>query len=175
MRISMEIFSVPEDALEGLRRAVYDSFERFLYRNNSKESDTTLNIRGGTCPLSGRSYMNVVILTALPVDLQSLNLFTDSVYAAHPLREEDLVRKNRFIRIEDSGSNGNGSLECDGEPDEADLQDEDLACWVCGRFDGEEYRDYANDEVVSLEVTLDPTAGVPLCSVCSRILKPCRD
>lgn len=172
----MEIFSVPEDAVETLRRAVYDSYERFLFRNNSKESDTTLNIRGGTCPLSGRSYMNVVVLTALPVDLQSLNLFTDTVFAAHPLREDDLVRKNRFIKIEDSApSNGHGSLADENDLGEADLDDEDLACWICGRFDGEEYRDFSNDDVAPLEVRLDPTAGVPLCSVCSRILKPCRD
>ncbi|MBI2901217.1 MAG: hypothetical protein HYY17_13625 [Planctomycetes bacterium] len=167
MRISMEIFSVPEEAVEPLRRAVYESFEKFLYRNNSRECDTNLGIRGGTCPLSGRAYLCVVVQSADPVDLHSLNLFADSVYAAHPLRDEEVVRKNRFVRIEDGAPTRGGN----GLPDEDDDEvDEEMACWVCGRFDGEEYRDFASGVAASLDVQLDPTAGVPLCTVCAKIL-----
>jgi hypothetical protein len=167
MRVSMEIFSIPEEAAEPLRRAVYDSFEKFLYRNNARESETTINLRGGTCPLSGRGYMNVIIHSAHPIDLQSLNLFADSVYAAHPLRDDDLVRKNRFVKIEDSG---NGRSDPRDDVDEDGLEEGDPGCWICGRFDGEEYRDPVTLDMATLEVRADPREGVPLCTVCTRIL-----
>jgi len=169
MRISVEIFGIPEEATETLRRAVYDSFEKFLYHNNSHESDALVNIRGGTCPLSGRRYMNVVIQTAHPIDLPSLNLFTETVYAAHPLRDDELVRKNRFVRIED-GPHPNGRPAEDEEFDEGEPGEDDVSCWICGRFDGEEFRDFAEGATSLLEVRLDAAAGVPLCGVCARIL-----
>lgn len=168
MRISMEIFGIPEGATEVLRRSVYDSFEKFLYRNNSRDCDTTLSLRGGTCPLSGRAYMNVVIHSCDPIDLHSLNLFAESVYGAHPMRDDEVVKKNRFVKIEDSAvADGKG----DGlEGGDDDGFEEEMACWVCGRFDGEEYRDFAAGQTAALDVRLVPGASVPLCSVCARIL-----
>ncbi|GEM_PF-6894580 len=168
MRISMEIFSIPENSAEVLRGAVYRSFEKFLYRNNSRDCDTSLQIRGGTCPLSGRGYMNVIVQSTDPIDLHSLNLFAESVFAVHPMRDDEVVRNNRFVRIEDTGSD----RAPDGDPEHADDGDpeEEMACWICGRFDGEEYRDFAGGATASLDVHLDVGVGVPLCSVCAKIL-----
>lgn len=170
MRISVEIFGIPEESVEALRRTVYDSFERFLFRNNSKESDAAVSIRGGTCPLSGRAYMNVTVQAAHPVDLQSLNLFTDTLYAAHPLRDDDLVRTNRFVRVEDSPC-GNGHPEDDSELEDGSADEDEISCWICGRFDGEEYREAESGDTAELEVRVDRACGVPLCRVCARILK----
>ena len=167
MRISMEIFNIPEDALENLRRVVYDSYEKFLHQK--KESDTIMSLRGGTCPLSGKKYMHVEIQSNQSMELASLNLFSDSIYAQHPLREDDLVINNRQVKIEDSSTSTEPDLLPEGL-EEGVLGEGELSCWICGRFEGEEYIDCLTNEQLSTEIHIVPEIQVPLCVVCARIL-----
>ncbi len=169
MRISMEIFNIPDNAVETLRRTVYDSYEQFLHRKSAHESDTIMSLRGGTCPLSGKNYMHLDIRTNQAIDLESLNLFSDSIYACHPLRDDDIVRNNRQMKIEDAREHPEPDLLPEGIDEEA-LGAGEMSCWVCGRFEGEEYEDYLTNENRSTEVHMVPEIQVPLCVVCARIL-----
>ena len=167
MRISMEIFNIPEDALDNLRRVVYDSYEKFLHQK--KESDTIMSLRGGTCPLSGKKYMHVEIQSNQSMELGSLNRFSESIYAHHPLREDDLVIHNRQVKIEDSSSSGEPDLLPEGL-EEGVLGEGEMSCWICGRFEGEEYIDCLTNNQLSTEIHIVPEIQVPLCVVCARIL-----
>ena len=167
MRISMEIFNIPEEALENLRRVVYDSYEKFLHQK--KESDTIMSLRGGTCPLSGKKYMHVEIQSNQSMELGSLNRFSESIYAHHPLREDDLVIHNRQVKIEDSSSSGEPDL-LPGGLEEGVLGEGEMSCWICGRFEGEEYIDCLTNEQLSTEIHIVPEIQAPLCVVCARIL-----
>lgn len=169
MRVSMEIFSIPEESMETLRRAIYDSYERFLHGKEPGESDMILSLRGGTCPLSEKKYMHLDIQTSQSIDLRGLNLFTDSLFAAHPLRNDEIVRTNLHVKLEDSA----GVPDADSLPagiDEEALSGGEMSCWICGRFEGEEYEDFLTNDSLATEVHMAPDIQVPLCVVCARIL-----
>lgn len=166
MRISLEVFGIPGDSAEPLRRCVYESYERFIHRNGSGAPSTTLSLRGGTCPLTGAGYLSIQILSPHAVELGALQRFADSIYAAHPRRDDEIIRANRAVRIEDSAPEA--ALESLAE---ADLRDDEISCWVCGRFDGEEYYDHETKASALLDVRLEEPGPVPLCSVCLRLLQ----
>jgi len=166
MRISLEVFGIPSEAAGGMRRTVYESYERFLHRNGGSGPCTTLGVRGGTCPLTGRSYLHVRVESPRAVELEAIQRFSDSIYAAHPLREDEAVRSNRGVHIEDSSR---AAAEVDAL-DTADLRDEELSCWICSRFDGEEYLDHESGAAAILEVKCEDPSRIPLCTVCLKLL-----
>lgn len=166
MRVSLEVFGIPAEAAERLRRSVYESYERFLHRNGAARPSTTLSLKGGTCPLTGAGYLNVLVQSPYPLELSALQQFADAVYASHPRRDDDVVRNNRSVRIEDSPAEA--PLEGLAE---ADLRDDEISCWICGRFDGEEYYDHETKTPALLDVRLEEPGPVPLCSVCLRLLQ----
>jgi hypothetical protein len=166
MRIWLEVVGIPEGACESLRRTAYDSYRRFLCRNGSNVGATTLDLRSGTCPFTGKGYLSVQVHSPCPVELLALQQFSDAIYAAHPLADDAIVRANRTVRIEDS---------CPEEPSPSEAEDralrqEEVSCWVCGRFDGEEYNDPGSGMNRVLEVHPDPSGRVPLCAVCRTLL-----
>jgi len=164
----MEVVGIPEEACESLRRTVFDSYRRFLHRNGSKAASTALDLRGGTCPFTGRSYLSIQVHSACPLELQALQQFSDAIYAAHPLREDAVVRANRAVRIEDSSPGDAAVLEM---AEDKDRSQEEISCWVCGRFDGEEYTDPGSGENRILEVRGGAAGGVPLCVVCRKLFE----
>ncbi len=167
MRIWLEVFGIPEEACEPVRQSVYDSYRRFLHRNGSGSLATSLDLRGGTCPLTGRGYLSVRVHSPYPLDLEALQKFADAVYASHPLRDETVVRANRSVRIEDSSPDDAAALEA---ADDRRLNPEEVSCWICGRFDGEEYLDPELGTGKILEVRGDVAGRVPLCAICLKLL-----
>ncbi len=169
MRISLEVFGIPDEAAERVRQAAHDACRLHLGGNGDGPPDPTLTVRGGTCPLTGRRYLSVLVQSRRPLELVALQRFSDSVFAAHPLGQEETVRANRAVRIEDSPADaaaGPGPLA------DKDLREEELACWVCGRFDGEEYLDPDSGASALLEVRPAPGGRVPLCLVCLGLFHP---
>jgi hypothetical protein len=166
MRISLEVFGIPSEATGEMRRTVYDSYERFLHRNGGSGPATTLGVRGGTCPLTGRNYLHVLVESPRALELDAIQRFADTIYASHPLREDEIVRANRSVHIEDSQREG-----ADVDPlDPPDLRDEELSCWICSRFDGEEYFDHESGGPAILEVKCEDPSRIPLCAVCLKLL-----
>lgn len=164
MRISLEVFGVPPEGATEMRRAIHASYERFLHRNGGGPS-TALHVRGGTCPLTGRVYLHVVVDSPSALDLEAIRRFADAVYGAHPLRDDEAVRSNRSVRVEDS-LEGAAMAGLEG----ADLPAEELSCWICSRFDGEEYYDHESGAPAILEVRCEEPGRVPLCTVCLKLL-----
>ena len=167
MRIWLEVVGIPETDGENLRRTVYDAYQRFLSRNGSNAGATSLDVRGGTCPFTGRGYLSVQVHSPFAVELQAIQQFADAIYAAHPLRDDAVVRANRAVRIEDSSPDEVAALDAEDK----DLRQEEVSCWICGRFDGEEYRDPASGNPRVLEVRSRPPGGVPLCGICLGLLE----
>jgi hypothetical protein len=164
MRISLEVFGVPPEGATEMRRSIHASYERFLHRNGGGPS-TSLHVRGGTCPLTGRVYLHVVVDSPWALDLEAIRRFADAVYGAHPLRNDETVRSNRSVRVEDSPDGAAvAGLEA------ADLPTEELSCWICSRFDGEEYYDHESGAPAILEVRCEEPGRVPLCTVCLKLL-----
>lgn len=168
MKISMEVFSIPEDNKEQLRRAVREGYERFLFREERDRAKTLIKIHEGTCPFTGKGYMHVLIDGLEFIELKELNVFVDFVYAAHALRNDEVVRRNQYLRIEESSEPAAADREApEGEEEEEEGEEEgELTCWICGRMDGEEIYDYESEEPYTIEVKVYDGPKVPLCSVC---------
>ncbi|MBI3268892.1 MAG: hypothetical protein HYZ53_07715 [Planctomycetes bacterium] len=168
MKIMMEIFSIPEDNKEQLRRAVREGYERFLFREERDRAKTLIKIHEGTCPFTGKGYMHVMIDGLEFIELKELNVFVDFVYTAHALRNDEVVRRNQYLRIEQSAPVEAESErdEEEGEEDDEGEEENELTCWICGRLDGEEIYDYESEEPYTIEVKVYEGPKVPLCSVC---------
>ena len=166
MRICLEVVGIPEDSCEQIRQAVVDAYQRLLHRNGSGPVATSLDLRGGTCPVTGRRYLSVQVHSPFPVELQTLQQFADAVYGAHPLSDDPVVREHRTVRLEDSDPGLLAGMGSDPGPFH-----EEISCWLCGRFDGEEYSDPASGAPRSLQVLNDVPGRVPLCTVCRRLLE----
>lgn len=167
MKLSMEIFGIPQDAVARLRDAVCTGCEKFLLRSPSPGNAKLIKVQEGTCPFTGRSYMYVVANGIESADQRDIDAFASYVWSFHPRREEEVVRRNSFLRLEDT------SLEsCDDDHERLqDEEDDTLTCWMCGRLDGEECYDYERDETFALEVKFFDMPRVPLCTICYQLLQ----
>ncbi len=168
MRIWLEVVGIPPEACERVRQAVCESYRRFLCRNGSNAVSTTLDLRGGTCPFTDRGYLSVQVHSPYPVEVRALQQFAEAIYDAHPLRDDAVVRANRAVRIEDSSPVEAAALEA---MEDKGPRQEEVSCWVCGRFDGEEYRDPGSGTPRTIQVRDDAPGRVPLCEVCRRLLE----
>lgn len=166
MRIWLEVVGIPSESCESLRQAVLDACRRYLQRNGSGPATTAVDLRGGTCPLTGRKYLSVQVHSTGPMELQAIQQFAEAVYAAHPLRDDPLIRSHQSVRLEDSASVPVPEEGADPGPFH-----EELSCWLCGRFDGEEYGDPVTGLPRPLQVLDDVPGRVPLCTVCRRLLE----
>ncbi len=167
MRIWLEVVGIPEESREDIRRTVHEAYRTYLCGNGTVPDSSGLDIRGGTCPFTGRGYLSVRVHFTRPMDLQALQQFADAIHSAHPMRDDAVVRANRSVRIEDSTPEDVPILGLD----EKGPPQEDVSCWVCGRFDGEEYRDHGIGDSRILEVQTDTPGGVPLCAVCRMLFE----
>jgi hypothetical protein len=168
MKLSMEIFGIPQDAVVRLRKAVCTGCEKFLLRSSSSGNKGLIKVQEGTCPFTGRSYMHVVADGIESADQRDIDAFVSYVWSFHPGREDEVVRRNSFLRLEDAGLGS--CAENDHERFSEDEEDT-LACWMCGRVDGEECYDYERDEPFALEVKFFDLPRVPLCSICYQLLR----
>ncbi len=168
MKLSMEIFGIPQDAVVRLRNAVCAGCEKFLLRSPSAGNKGLIKVQEGTCPFTGRSYMHVTAEGIESADQRDIDAFVSYVWSFHPGREDEVVRRNSFLRLEDAGLPS-----CVDEDRErlGEEEEDTLTCWLCGRVDGEECYDYERDEPFALEVKFYDTPRVPLCSICYELLR----
>lgn len=163
MRLSMEIFGIPQDHVDTLKKAVDEAYARFLYKDGSSKSKTLIKKHEGTCPFTGNRWVHILIDGLEAVELKDVSRFQDAVYSAHPLRSDPVVADNMYLKMEEAAPAAEESAEA------AEEGEEELACWVCSRVDGEECYDYDSGEAYTIEVRFHEDAKVPLCSVCLQL------
>ncbi|MDQ7779322.1 MAG: hypothetical protein RDV41_06390 [Planctomycetota bacterium] len=171
MKLSMEIFGIPNDAVTGLRKAVCVACEKFLLKKVGNGARGLIKVQEGTCPYTGRSYMHVVADGIESADQRDVDAFVAYVWSFHPDREQEIVRRNSFCRLEDASGGDRSAEEGRESGIEGEDEEETLTCWLCGRVDGEECYDYERDETYSLDVKFFDFPRVPLCSVCYQLLR----
>lgn len=160
MKISFEIFSIPEENLDELKREISAGCGKYLYNIKAGQITASLRIQEGTCPLTGKRYLSVIVDGLPSLELARLNEFSEYVYSFHPLKNEPLVRDNRTLEIQDAFANSPGNGQ----------QEDELECWVCGRLNGEERFDYDSNEYITVEVSFyEGGPEVPLCTTCMNL------
>lgn len=163
MRLSMEIFGIPTDHVEPLKKAVDEAYAKFLYVDNGSKAKTLIKKHEGTCPFTGNRWVHVLIDGLNAIELRNVSRFQESVYGAHPLRTDPVVADNMYLKLEEEAPAE------EAEEEAAEEAEEELACWVCSRVDGEECYDYDSAEAFTIEVRYHEDAKVPLCSVCLQL------
>jgi hypothetical protein len=159
----MEIFGIPVDQVDPLKRAIDDAYSRYLYKDNGAKSKTLIKKHEGTCPFTGNRWIHVLIDGLEGLELKDVSRFQDAIYGVHPLRSDPVVADNAYLKLEDVAA-------AEEEEEAAEEgSEEELACWVCSRVDGEEAYDYDTGEAFTIEVRYHDDAKVPLCNVCLEL------
>jgi len=160
----MEIFGIPQDHVEPLKKAVDEAYGKFLSKDTNAKSKTLIKKHEGTCPFTGNRWVHVLIDGLESIELKDVSRFQESVYSAHPLRSEAVVADNMYLKLEQEAPGAEAEAE-----ESAEEEEEELACWICSRVDGEECFDYDTGEAFTIEVRYHEDAKVPLCSVCLQL------
>lgn len=160
----MEIFGIPQDHVDPLKKAVDEAYTRFLHKNGTAKSKTLIKKHEGTCPFTGNRWVHVLIDGLEALELKDISRFQDAVYEAHPLRKDPVVADNAYLKLEQAAAGEEEDAE-----EAAEEGEDELACWVCSRVDGEECFDYESGEAFSIEVRFHEDAKVPMCSVCLQL------
>jgi hypothetical protein len=158
----MEIFGIPPTAVDPLKKAVDEAYGKFLFKDGGTKSRALIKKHEGTCPFTGNRWVHVLIDGLDALELKDVSRFQDSVYGAHPLRQDPVVAENMYLKLEEVAA-------AEEEEPAEEASEEELACWVCSRVDGEECFDHDTGEAFTIEVRYHEDAKVPLCSVCLQL------
>jgi hypothetical protein len=166
MKISAEIFGIPDSDVENIRKAINDGFERYVHVDQPPGSKTLIRVHESQCPVTGRNAMVIEASGLRALTLGGASEFMEYVYSFHSMRDDEAVKENAALRIHDTAPEPGSDEFSDDEP-----QESDMACWLCGRMDGEEYYDFDGEQVQTVSVSLCRAAKIPLCSVCLDLIR----